>query len=134
MKFSLRGVKKLKSPVVVGGRTYIIKNSHTYEHSTATFTSPRGARIDLEFAAYEDGTSWIWPNVDGAKIRHPQDYAFFDTAALPEPLRPLIEQAIRDLEAEELRLDPTQRHAKDRARAAAAKAEAAKVDAAIKRL
>jgi hypothetical protein len=134
MKFSLRGVRNLHSPVVVAGRTYIIKKSHTYERATATFTSPRGARIDLEFAAYEDGTSWIWPNVDGAKIRHPDHVAFGDTADLPEPLRPLVEQAIRDLEAEELRTDPTKRHAKSQALTATSKVDIAKADAALKRL
>ena len=133
MKFSLVGVSKLKSPVVVVGRVYVLRHRPLTSETVASFTSPKGAKIDLTFAAYPDG-SWIWPSVDGVLIKHPTDYAFGNTSDLPAALRPLIEQAIVDLEFEERRLDPTKRHVQAKSAAEARKAEADRVAKALKRL
>ena len=135
MKFSLIGVDQLHSPVVVAGRTYFIQAKLTLTpHFMVSFTSPSGVKIDLEMYADPYGSSWVWPTVDGARIRHPADNAFENTADLPKPLRPLVEQAVADLIAEERAQDPTGRHAELAARVNAAKVEAIKAAAALKRL
>jgi hypothetical protein len=134
MKFSLIGVNKLHSPVVVAGRTYIIKGPGALKaHSTITFLSPKGAKVELEFQADKTWGSNIWPWIDGVRIPHPTSLAFMgDTDGMPEPLKRLVDQAIFDLESEEVRLDPTGRHAKSRKAGAANQAEASKVAAALK--
>ena len=135
MKFSLLGVNKLRSPVVVSGRTYIIKAElFLTPHFLVSFISPSGVKIDLEMYADPYGSSWVWPTVDGARIRHPADNAFEDTTDLPKPLRPLVEQAVADLISEERAQDPTGRHAELAARVNAAKVEAIKAAEALKRL
>jgi hypothetical protein len=135
MKFSLVGVNKLHSPVVVDGRTYIIKGAGALKaHSTITFLSPNGAKIELEFQADEWGNN-IWPWINGVRIPHPTSLAFMgDTDGMPEPLKKLVDQAIFDLQIEELRLDPTGRHAKSRKASATNQAKADKAAAALKRL
>ena len=123
MKFSLQGVAKLKSPVVVEGRTYTIKKrSRLIDNEyIASFVSPNDLLIEMNFSYYDEMSGGgITLRVDNQEISDARGYTntfSYDTEEIVNPkLRGLVEQAIIDLEAEEVRLDPTGRHAQARGR------------------
>jgi len=125
MKFSLQGVEKLKSPVIVDGRSYTIKRrSRLIDNEyVATFSSPNGLAIEMSFSYWDDPSrSGVSLRVDGQEIADARGYIntfSYETEEIVNPkLRALVEQAITDLEAEEVRLDPTGRHAQFRDRQA----------------
>jgi hypothetical protein len=139
MKFSLQGVDKLKSPVVVDGRTYMIKKRRLNDEYIIAFSSPNGLSIEINFSYWDDfSTGGISLRVDGQEIADSRGYIrtySYDTEEIVNPkLRELVEQAIVDLEAEEVRLDPAGRHAHTRDLVAQKAAQLAHQEEILKKL
>jgi hypothetical protein len=141
MKFSLKGVGKLKSPVVVDGRTYTIKKrSRMIDNEyVASFVSPNGLLIEMNFGYWDEmSDGGISLRVDGQEIADARGYTntfSYDTEEIVNvKLRELVEQAITDLETEEVRLDPTGRYAQFRDRQTQREASLARQEEILRKL
>ena len=133
MKIDLAGVNKLKFPLTLNGMRYAKTRSISGQY-TISFTTPRAITIDMTVEEEEtiDKSNYftIWLKVDGIRVTHGTGISAFQvkTDLIPDAkLKAIVEAAIRDLAAEERRLDPTGRHAEAKRNEAAAAAYRAKL-------
>ena len=131
MKFDLYCCNRLPSPLTFEGRTYTIVAKNAVNRKAKSrlvrvvqpllidadrasgaivFRSPRGAEVEIGFYTWDDPMSrnQAYVAVNGVLIT---PVRMTDTAELADStLRGLVETAIMDVMAAEIKLDPTGRH------------------------
>ena len=120
MDILLNGIGYLPAETVVHGRHYQIRVEKeiltAIQNSVITFEAPGGVPIEIFFIddlAKDRRDTLIRVTIDHVKVLDEfGNWAYFiQTTDLPDQrLRKLVEQALRDLIAEEKRQDPSGRH------------------------
>jgi hypothetical protein len=127
----IAGIDKLKFPLTLNGTRYEHKFNRLISQHTFNFRSG-AATISLIWQTFTQPAFWV--EVDGVGINYDRgmNLGFHSVEAIPDPkLRTLIALAFADLQGEERRVDPTKRHARDKARQASAEAAKRDHDAAL---
>lgn len=111
----IAGIDKLKFPIVINGTRYEHKKGMSSQH---TFSFKAGAAtISLIWQTYTQPAFWVTVDSVGINYDKGMNLGFYSVEAIGDPkVRALITKAFADLEGEERRVDPTGRHAKDKAR------------------
>jgi hypothetical protein len=145
MEFNLRNCERLPSPLIVDGRSYTIIGHYALsghepkrivrvldrmfleapgKSAAVIFDSPRGKKVEILFYTSGQNESYahLQVYVDGIEVTPER---INDTLQITDPgLRGLVEKALRDVMAAEVRLDPSGWHA-DRRRLVERQAQAA---------